>query len=143
MRSTSATLWCKDGAAKPDKDTVSDVRTRDEESTDGALRCRHCGLAIARQADLLHLDGSPSVQVFTNPAGLAFEICTLSDASHLREVSEPTSDYSWFRGYCWQIVVCVGCTSHLGWRFDAVDGDASPARFYGLKWADLVAPQTN
>ena len=97
MRSTPVTLWLKDGATKPGPDAGSATQGRNKEAVDGRLRCRHCGLAIAKQADLFRLDGSPSVQVFTNPAGLAFEICTLSNADNVQEVSEPTTDYSWFR----------------------------------------------
>ena len=29
----------------------------------------------------------------------------------------PTTDWSWFEGYSWQIAVCARCYAHLGWRY--------------------------
>jgi hypothetical protein len=33
----------------------------------------------------------------------------------------PTTEWSWFEGYSWQICVCATCGEHLGWRFAWAD----------------------
>jgi hypothetical protein len=37
----------------------------------------------------------------------------------------PSHESSWFRGYAWTIVVCSGCQSLLGWRFDYMPRDCA------------------
>jgi len=38
----------------------------------------------------------------------------------------PTTEFSWFEGYSWQVAVCSECGEHLGWRF-AWAGPHAPA----------------
>ena len=32
-------------------------------------------------------------------------------------LADPCSDFTWFRGYDWQVAVCRGCSDHLGWFY--------------------------
>lgn len=52
----------------------------------------------------------------------------------------PETEHSWFPGYAWTIANCRHCYSHLGWRFDAVQGSGlQPARFWGLRRPSLIS----
>jgi hypothetical protein len=39
----------------------------------------------------------------------------LSD--RVRITGIPTDEFSWFPGFEWSLVSCIGCASHLGWAF--------------------------
>ena len=47
----------------------------------------------------------------------------------VEEAGEPTQTATWFRGYEWQVTLCLGCDWHIGWRYPAA---ADPPLFYGL-----------
>ncbi|MBI2239790.1 MAG: hypothetical protein HYU59_03180 [Magnetospirillum gryphiswaldense] len=91
-------------------------------------RCRQCGQHIARHDALLPMGGDHEHVVF-NPAGMIFRVWCFADAQGLRLVGAPSAEFTWFKGYAWQIALCAQCGTHLGWRFD---GDTLPPRFYGL-----------
>jgi len=134
-----ATTWLRGDAPQREPDTPpepDDESTTEEEET--LLACSACSTVIARPQDAIAMGPDGTIGVFANPAGLAFEIQTFATATHLLVASEPTVQWSWYRGHAWSVVVCDGCHSHLGWRFTAVAGDASPARFFGLLRARLV-----
>lgn len=63
---------------------------------------------------------------FFNPAGIAFELRCFRQASGAVPCGEPSAEFTWFSGYCWQIALCATCQSHLGWLF------TSDSAFYGL-----------
>jgi len=69
---------------------------------------------------------------FFNPAGIAFEIRCFRQAPGTETQGDPTSDFSWFAGYRWQIALCTTCHTHLGWLFT---GSGS---FYGLIASRLI-----
>ena len=54
---------------------------------------------------------------FTNPHGLRFHIGCFATATGCIAAGEPTTYFSWFPGYAWQVENCGSCGEHLGWRF--------------------------
>ena len=44
-----------------------------------------------------------------NPGGHVHDTLTLSRASNLRLVGRSSTEYSWFPGYAWTIIECLGC----------------------------------
>ncbi|ELP86248.1 hypothetical protein EIN_112720 [Entamoeba invadens IP1] len=56
-----------------------------------------------------------------NQFGYTFSVTTVETADNLIEVSEPNPEFSWFEGYNWQIIVCVQCGTHVGWKFTQID----------------------
>jgi hypothetical protein len=99
------------------------------------LHCRSCGTAIAPFAAILPEGEVPLV--FANPHGMVFELVLLSAAQSLRLIGSMTDEFTWFQGYAWRVALCGGCGTHLGWRFEAIQG-ASPPVFFGLLRPELV-----
>jgi len=56
---------------------------------------------------------------FTNPHGLRFRIGCFADVTGCLVEGEPTTYWTWFPGYAWQMENCGSCRTHLGWRFRA------------------------
>ncbi|MEE2827859.1 MAG: cereblon family protein, partial [Myxococcota bacterium] len=76
------------------------------------------------------------VCVFVNPAGFFHDIVTVTEVTGLLLSGPPVTRDSWFAGYSWTIAQCSACGLHLGWRFDALEGQSPPV-FWGLRRAAL------
>ncbi len=92
------------------------------------IRCVRCRAELAALQDVMP---TPGGGLFVNPAGLAFEIVRVVAARNVAIASRPTLEATWFAGYAWSIIVCTGCGTHVGWRYDTTAG-ASPPVFFGL-----------
>ena len=46
---------------------------------------------------------------------------------------------SWFPGYAWTITECLGCWSHIGWKFTATSAKLRPEKFYGFSRKNVEA----
>ncbi len=123
----------------PPLDPTSEAEVEDalapEEDTP-VLVCRHCRIPITTEDAVFSVTEGGAVQVFPNPSGWLRKIFTVRTAENLVAASAPTTDFTWFAGYAWTIVVCAGCGSHLGWQYDDVAAQTL-ARFYGLLVAEI------
>ena len=76
---------------------------------------------------------------FANPHGFLFHApACFAVAPGCDVISDATAEYSWFPGYAWQVAVCRGCGTHLGWLFRSTD-----SRFHALivdRLAETDAP---
>ena len=132
--------WCKSllrpiqlrpakvGESVAPKDLVLD----DEQ---GGLLCRTCRARITSEDLAMTMNGQHQ-HAFFNPAGIAFEIRCFWAAPGALAQGVPSSEFSWFAGYAWQLTCCATCHTHLGWRF--VDQPGSNA-FFGLITSRLLA----
>jgi len=93
---------------------------------ESAWLCALCRRKITSEDQALEVNGLHR-HTFFNPAGLVFEIGCFSDAQGCRPEGPPSTHFSWFAGTCWQIALCRGCDTHLGWLFQGTE-----ERFYGL-----------
>lgn len=92
-----------------------------------ALVCRACDHLVTHPSARMQVRGEHE-HVCVNPSGIAFRIGCFRVAPGVVPHG-PSYDYwSWFAGYRWQIVLCGGCRTHLGWAFH---GEAGLA-FFGL-----------
>lgn len=98
------------------------------EDEQGALLCRTCRARITSEDLAMTMNGQHQ-HAFFNPAGIAFEIRCFRAAPGALAQGVPSSEFSWFAGYAWQLACCATCHTHLGWRF--VDQPGSNA-FFGL-----------
>ncbi|CAA7620447.1 conserved hypothetical protein [Magnetospirillum sp. LM-5] len=96
--------------------------------------CARCGALITRQDWAIVMNDAHEHVVF-NPAGLVFRIVCFSQAPGAIGIGGFSGQFSWFKGYDWQLAACGQCRAHLGWRYA---GDGPPAEFYGLIRANLV-----
>ncbi len=104
-----------------------------EEEYFSGVFCRFCGNLVTTLEQMLSKQGSHR-HVFTNPAGLTFEIVLYREAPGCVNVTEPTFEHTWFSGYAWSVSVCSKCMNHLGWFYTGPEGD----HFYGLILERLV-----
>nr|WP_321466568.1 cereblon family protein [uncultured Desulfobulbus sp.] len=100
--------------AKPRQDTSSPGEPAAAE--DRGLYCRACSAHITDLNQAINIDGRHE-HAFFNPAGITFEIRCFQTAPGVLSLGEPSSEFSWFPGFAWQIVLCHNCRAHLGWRF--------------------------
>ena len=97
------------------------------------LYCIHCGNAITREDQRIPVQGKHQ-HVFSNPHGIIFRIGCFATAPGCGQVGTATEEWTWFPGYAWQIALCLGCGSHLGWHYRHRDGNL----FYGLILRHLI-----
>ncbi|MFO0727546.1 MAG: cereblon family protein [Myxococcota bacterium] len=96
-----------------------------------ALRCRQCAAVISRPTEIFRMRSEAMVQVFPNPLGMLREIITVRAAWGLEIHGPPTTEFTWFEGYAWEIALCASCRTQVGWRYQAVQASALP-EFFGL-----------
>jgi hypothetical protein len=96
------------------------------EQYDPWLCCRDCGKRVTRETWLVVRAGNAAHR-FRNPAGEDFHLRCFSEAPGATAIGEASDFFSWFPGYVWQMALCTGCQTHLGWRYL---GDAGT--FWGL-----------
>lgn len=97
-----------------------------ERAVPRAVVCVDCGHRITT-TDARTEVGGQHRHVCVNPHGMPFDIGCWATAPGCAHVGSIEAYWSWFAGYTWQIAICGGCGTHLGWRF------AAEARsFHGL-----------
>lgn len=91
------------------------------------LCCVACGAPVTTAAQYSEQAGRHE-HVCSNPDGLVFRIRCFAAAPGCVMIGRPTSRWTWFPGYRWQVALCGQCGAHLGWRFR----DGSGGGFFGL-----------
>lgn len=119
---------------EPHDEDDSELERRDHD----AIVCRHCGAQVSSRRAFFSMDGESASRIFSNPYGLLHEIFTVRQAQGLLLEGPPTTEFSWFPGYAWEVAYCASCHAHLGWEFTAVDSRDEPARFWGLRCSEVA-----
>ena len=91
------------------------------------IACRLCHQLLTRPSQRISVNGSHQ-HTFANPGGVVFEIGCYQTAKGCALTGLPSTDFTWFAGYSWQIATCSACMTHLGWLFRGDSG----GKFYGL-----------
>ncbi|MDY0390854.1 cereblon family protein [Desulfobulbus oligotrophicus] len=102
------------GNHRPPAPENNDTPVADENAK--ALRCTLCNTVITGQEQAVAVQGGHE-HAFFNPAGIAFEIRCFRTAPGAIPQGNASDTFTWFSGYHWQIVLCINCHTHLGWRF--------------------------
>jgi hypothetical protein len=111
---------------------------RDDRDDGGHLLvCAHCARFITTTAARIQVAGAHE-HTFTNPAGLSFHIGCFWPVAGCAVAGEPSTFWTWFPGYSWQVEGCASCAHHLGWFF-ASGGDG----FHGLILDRLVEVESS
>ncbi len=78
--------------------------------------CARCEARIADAAAKIEIAGR-HVHTCVNPAGIVYRVACYRDAPGCACQGAPSTYFSWFAGYAWQVAVCARCGVHLGWAF--------------------------
>lgn len=102
--------------------------------------CKRCRTRIASYSDIFAMARGNVNANYCNPAGYIHETLTVHKTidDSARIVDRPSTEFSWFPGYAWQIAVCKKCSSHIGWKFIALEKNLKPKTFFGLSCKSLV-----
>jgi hypothetical protein len=118
--------------ADPKRGRKVDAALGDDLGQGKALLCAKCGRRITSEAARTEVGGH-HLHTRVNPHGVQFTFGCYRQVEGCVLLSAPSSEWSWFPGYHWQIENCEGCARHLGWFFSAADH-----AFHGLVADRLV-----
>lgn len=101
--------------------------------------CRVCRNPIAHCKDLFAMSKYGVQSQYCNPSGYIHETNTVYKLfpNAVTFSGEPSSEFSWFPGYQWHIIVCKKCKRLIGWQFRANTDNLIPALFYGITGASV------
>lgn len=106
----------------------SDTRVSEEpENEESWIVCRQCRQRLCRPSEGTVVNGAHR-HTFANPSGIVFEIACYRNVQGCSLAGPPSTEFSWFAGHSWQIIICSGCLTHLGWRFNSNQG----TQFHGF-----------
>lgn len=97
------------------------------------ILCRQCLKKITAAEERISVDGA-HMHTFANPHGIVFEIGCFRSAEGCGQVGPESDEFTWFKGFRWEVAYCRGCLLHLGWLFVSPAGGS----FYGLILDRLV-----
>ena len=112
-----------------------DPAAEDDVATDDDIFCAACGHAVTKGRWRISMNGDHEHTVF-NPAGRVFCVLCFSDAPGTAAIGEPSGEFTWFKGFDWRIALCLGCDTHIGWRFEG------ERVFFGLIKTKLTTQKT-
>lgn len=124
--------------AAPEKSGAADPQsaTKEDPAEERLILCRECLYPITREEERREMAGAQQ-HTFANPAGLVFTIGCFRSAQGCVPVGPSSDEFTWFKGFAWQVGVCRGCLAHLGWHFRAPSGTS----FWGLILDHLIFPR--
>lgn len=104
---------------------VPDNDLEHETTDDDVIVCANCDHLITRARWRITKNEDNEHTVF-NPGGQVFRIACFKEAVGVCSQGPPRSEFTWFKGYSWQVGRCAGCSTHIGWRYTGSD------TFFGL-----------
>ena len=129
-RDSSLGRICRHRSAPENSRLTRTSRQQDKLHLRPVILCKTCKSHITDSNQAIAVS-TTHTHTFPNPFGLVFTIRCFASAPGCVTHGEASPDFSWFSGYDWQIVLCRGCSEHLGWKFCGNDV------FFGLIAAKL------
>ena len=108
-----------------EKSTSTDVENDETAEENKKLYCTFCKTHVTDVAAGISINGQHT-HTFSNPAGYAYTINCYESAPGCLNIGEGTHQFTWFKGYEWQIAICHACKEQLGWFF------SNGQQFYAL-----------
>jgi len=116
------------GKDKTESDRSTEDETEKESSdNDKFIVCRQCRQIITSPAERIEMEGTHR-HTFANPHGIVYQIGCFKSVTGCGYAGPASDEWSWFKGFSWQVAVCGTCLLHVGWLFVSKGG----SRFYGL-----------
>ena len=109
------------------KQTVTDLKDQPDEKEEKYLLCKQCQNKITLPNQRIEVAGDFE-HTFLNPGGYVFRIGCFQSADGCVSLGVPTSEWTWFEGFEWQVSICRQCNTHLGWYFRSMEDQ----NFFGL-----------
>ena len=100
--------------------------------------CRQCLQIITSEEERTIVNGLHR-HTFANPNGIVFDIGCFNNAVGCGFAGHWSTEFTWFAGFSWRILICGMCLTHLGWMFESGSG----SRFYGLIMDRLLSEADN
>ena len=130
VRSIVESVYClkigKHAGHQVDQAEQESAQDRDEAQRKDFLRCAACHYPVAHKTDRIAVNEKHQ-HVFANPHGYIYRIGCFSRAPGCLAIGEESTEFAWFPGYTWQVVLCGHCLTLLGWSFRARE-----SLFFGL-----------
>ncbi len=124
---------CKDSGDQPLDQVLKESQQAPDLEKERRLYCIACKHSITSHGQRAEVQGAHQ-HTCANPRQINYHIGCFRQAPGCIEIGETTEEYTWFAGYAWQVALCGGCGTHLGWLFQRRGAD----RFYGLILAQLA-----
>ncbi|XP_062557219.1 protein cereblon-like [Armigeres subalbatus] len=107
--------------------------------------CKRCENEIGSYNDIFAMNKQGVQTSYCNPSGYVHETLTIykTKENSTFTVDRPSTEFSWFPGYSWQITLCANCRQHLGWKFVATRNNYLPKSFYGLSGNNIKVKSVN
>ena len=108
----------KNDGGEPTFGEMAPVEELDDEKADDKRRilCAVCEHLLTTSDARTLVEGAHR-HVKVNPHGHIFHFACFAPTSGVAAIGAPSSEWSWFSGFRWQIGLCAGCGVHLGWVF--------------------------
>lgn len=107
--------------------------------------CKRCSNEIGSYNDIFAMSKQGVQTSYCNPSGFVHETLTIykTRENSTFTTDRPSTEFSWFPGYSWQITLCANCRNHLGWKFVATKKNYLPKSFYGLSGNSIQVKSVN
>uniref|UniRef100_A0A1Q3FA94 Protein cereblon n=1 Tax=Culex tarsalis TaxID=7177 RepID=A0A1Q3FA94_CULTA len=107
--------------------------------------CKRCSNEIGSYNDVFAMSKQGVQTSFCNPSGFVHDTLTIykTRENSTFTTERPSTEFSWFPGYSWQITLCSNCRNHLGWKFVATKKNYLPKSFYGLSGNSIQVKSVN
>jgi hypothetical protein len=96
--------------------SVPDVSRQVAPARGSFLACASCWQRITTASAAVSVAGA-HVHTLTNPYGVRFRVGCFASVVGCSLIGEPSTYWTWFPGYAWQIENCGDCRVHLGWAY--------------------------
>jgi hypothetical protein len=107
---------------RPGVEIDSETDADNQEDEDWYV-CRNCRHKLTRPSYRITIQGGHT-HTFANPSGLVFEIACFNSAQGYSFIGSASTEFAWFSGFSWRIMICSSCLTHLGWYFSSPSGSS-------------------
>lgn len=114
-------------------------RLRNLTARECPISCRRCSIGMTTSGQIFTVEGAEgTTSTYVNEHGSIHQVMTVRsvDETFIAFQGRASIENTYFPGYCWLIAYCTNCGSHLGWKFQKVDGSPNkanrPSTFWGF-----------